>query len=125
MAVTRALRALPAIKKEAYGDIIAWLGPCIGPTAFEVGAEVRDAFCAHDPQAAACFATGAAPGKFMADLAGLARQRLRAAGVLALYGNDSSAAWCTVGNPSRFFSHRRDSALLGSSGRFAACVWRT
>jgi len=118
-------QALAAIEKEAYGDVIAWLGPCIGPTAFEVGAEVRDAFCAHDPQAAACFAAGAAPGKFMADLAGLARQRLRAAGVSALHGNDSSAAWCTVGHPSRFFSHRRDNAVLGSSGRFAACVWRT
>ena len=116
-------QALAAIKKEADGTVIAWLGPCIGPTAFEVGAEVREAFCAHDPHSARCFAPGAAPGKFMADLAGLARQRLRAAGVSALYGNDSTAAWCTVGNPSRFFSHRRDTALLGTSGRMAACVW--
>lgn len=112
-------QAPEAIETGAKEDVIAWLGPCIGPTAFEVGAEVRDAFCAHDAQAAACFVPGARAGKFMADLAGLARQRLRAAGVTALYGNDSSPPWCTVGNPSRFFSYRRD----GVGGRFAACVW--
>lgn len=117
-------QASAAIKTAAPDDVIAWLGPCIGPQAFEVGAEVREAFCAHRPEAAECFTTGAVPGKFMADLAGLARQRLRAAGVQALYGNDSSAPWCTVANPSRFFSHRRDSVRLGTSGRFAACIWR-
>ncbi len=99
---------------------MAWLGPCIGPSAFEVGPEVRAAFCAHDTAAAVCF-TPQRGGKFLADLAGLARHRLRAQGVTALYGNDSSAAWCTVSQPSRFFSHRRD----GVSGRFAACIWLT
>ena len=58
------------------------------------------------------------------DLAGLARHRLRSAGVEALHGNDGSPAWCTVSDASRFFSHRRDAGRLGSSGRMAACIWR-
>lgn len=115
----------------AATDLIAWLGPCIGPTAFEVGQEVRDAFV-QDVQGAqnlrdsaqvdsvsACFVP-LGQGKYLADLAGLARQRLAALGVSRVYGNDSSPAWCTVGNPSRFFSHRRDRV----SGRMAACIWR-
>lgn len=101
-------------------EIVAWLGPCIGPAAFEVGAEVKAAFEAHAPEAAACFVPGAAPGKWLADLPALARQRLGALGIGAVHGNDGSAAWCTVANPSRFFSHRRD----GVSGRFAALVWK-
>lgn len=105
-------------------DTLAWLGPCIGPTAFEVGDEVVQAFCDHDAASAACFAPGVSPGKHWADLAGLARLRLSRQGVTALYGNDGSAGWCTVGNPLRFFSHRRDTARLGGSGRFAACIWR-
>jgi YfiH family protein len=102
------------------GELMAWLGPCIGPTAFEVGAEVKAAFEAHASEAADCFAPAAAPGKWLADLPALARQRLRALGLAQLHGNDGSAGWCTVGNPSRFFSHRRD----GVSGRFAALVWK-
>jgi YfiH family protein len=104
--------AQPAIK------IIAWMGPCIGPTAFEVGDEVRAAFVQTHPQANSCFQPGA-PGKWWADLPGLARQRLADLGVTDVYGNDGSAPWCTVGNPSRFFSHRRDRV----SGRQAACIW--
>lgn len=106
----------------ARGDsrVIAWLGPCIGPKAFEVGEEVKAAFEAHAPEAASCFKPAGVPGKWLADLPALARQRLRAAGVDAVYGNDGSDTWCTVGNPSRFFSHRRD----GVSGRFAALVWK-
>lgn len=106
----------------AFGDTrpMAWLGPCIGPHAFEVGDEVRAAFVAQSADAAACFRPGPAPGKWWADLPALARQRLRAAGVDPAYGNDGSDAWCTVRNPLRFFSHRRD----GVSGRFAAAVWR-
>ncbi len=104
------------------GGTLAWLGPCIGPTAFEVGPEVRAAFCNHDGAAQACFV--AQPGgKFLADLAGLARLRLAALGITEVYGNDSTAPWCTVLNASRFFSHRRDTAALGGSGRFAACIW--
>lgn len=116
-----------AIKNEVSdtlgGSTMAWLGPCIGPTAFEVGPEVREAFCLHHPAAQACFVPQG-HGRFLADLAGLARLRLRALGVMRIYGNDSSAAWCTVGNASRFFSYRRDQRALGGSGRMAACIWR-
>ncbi len=107
-------------------NTIAWLGPCIGSAAFEVGAEVRAAFVDSHPGAADCF-TAAAPGKYFADLAGLARLRLQALGITQIFGNDSSAAWCTVGNGSRFFSHRRDAGIRGNgfntTGRMAACIW--
>jgi len=113
-------RAIEALGPQGAAGRMAWLGPCIGPTAFEVGEEVKAAFEAHAAEAASCFHPGAQPGKWLADLPGLARQRLRALGVASVHGNDGSAPWCTVGNPSRFFSHRRDG--LGS-GRFAALVW--
>lgn len=100
---------------------MAWLGPCIGPRAFEVGAEVKAAFEAHAPEAAQCFRPAQAEDKWFGDLAALARQRLRALGVSQVYGNDGGPDWCTVGHPSRFFSYRRDGA---ASGRFAALVWR-
>lgn len=103
----------------AASNVIAWLGPCIGPQAFEVGPEVKAAFEAQDAAAAAHFRPHA-PGKWLADLPGLARQRLAALGVRQVFGNDGGAPWCTVGNPSRFFSHRRDA---GRSGRLAACIW--
>ncbi|MBO0943253.1 laccase domain-containing protein [Acidovorax temperans] len=104
---------------------LAWLGPCIGSQAFEVGPEVREAFCAAGPQYSSCFVPSPTQqGKWLADLAGLARLRLQAMGVTRIYGNDSSAAWCTVTQSARFFSHRRDTALLGGSGRLAACIWR-
>jgi len=99
-------------------DVIAWLGPCIGPTAFEVGEEVRQAFVDQRPQAAAMFKPHT-QGKWLVDLQGLARLRLAALGITQVFGNDGSAAWCSVGVASRFFSHRRDRV----SGRFAACIW--
>ena len=131
MALTQAQQAQAAIKNEAFkssapshcADILVWLGPCIGPQAFEVGTEVRAAFCDHDSAAAAHFVAQGA-GKYLADLAALARQRLRALGVEQVYGNDSSADWCTVGNASRFFSHRLASQAGAASGRFAVCIWR-
>lgn len=105
------------------GQTLAWLGPCIGPQAFEVGAEVKAAFERVDPACGDCFAAtapnpGAAP-KWLADLPALARRRLAALGVTRVYGNDGSPAWCTVTNDSLFFSHRRDRV----SGRLAASVW--
>jgi copper oxidase (laccase) domain-containing protein len=101
-------------------DLLAWLGPCIGPQAFEVGPEVRLAFVAQDPDCRSLFvALGA--DKYLADLPGLARRRLQAVGLSRIHGNDGSPAWCTVGNASRFFSHRRDRI----SGRMAACIWRS
>ena len=122
-ALAQVQQAQSAIKIEVAADTLVWLGPCIGPQAFEVGAEVRAAFCTHDSAAAAHFVPHG-PGKYRADLAALARQRLRALGIMQIYGNDSSTAWCTVANPSRFFSHRRDGAAGGASGRFAVCIWR-
>lgn len=100
-------------------ELIAWLGPCIGPQAFEVGADVRDAFVSVSPQASQCFQP-LPGGKWLADLPALARLRLRQLGVTQVFGNDGSPPWCTVGNPLRFFSHRRDRV----SGRQVACIWR-
>ncbi len=107
---------------KGHADVLVWLGPCIGPQAFEVGAEVHAAFCDADPRADACFVSHT-EGKYLADLAGLARQRLQNMGITRIYGNDSQAAWCTVSQDLRFFSHRRDSRLRGQSGRMAACIW--
>ncbi len=110
-------------------EIIAWLGPCIGPDAFEVGAEVKAAFESRQPESGRFFKVSA-PGKYKADLADLARAQLQALGITQIYGNDSSDYWCTASNPSRFFSHRRDAGTVASggngfntTGRMAACVW--
>ena len=110
---------IAATSEAAAARTLAWLGPCIGPQAFEVGAEVRAAFLAGDAAAASAFRPHG-DGKFLADLPALARRRLQALGLRQISGNDGTGGWCTVGNPSRFFSHRRDRV----SGRFAAAVWR-
>lgn len=103
-------------------DLRVWLGPCIGPSAFEVGDEVREAFIAHHTDAQRMFQPHPAHAhKWLADLAGLARQRLQALGVLSIAGNDSTRAWCTVSQASSFFSYRRD----GVTGRFGVCIWRS
>jgi YfiH family protein len=124
-ATCASLRAL-ARPGLATGEILAWLGPCIGPGAFEVGAEVKAAFEIAQPQAGRFFVPAGA-GKYLANLPALARLRLQALGVTQVYGNDGSQPWCTVNNPSRFFSHRRDAGVggngWGSTGRMAACIW--
>lgn len=97
------------------GEVHAWLGPCIGPRCFEVGDEVRAAFHAAPP---ACFTPGALPGKHLADLCALARWRLQEAGLRP--GQIEGGGWCTVEDPSRFFSFRRDRV----TGRLAAAIWR-
>lgn len=97
------------------GSVMAWLGPAIGQAAFEVGAEVRDAFVARQAEAAQAFVAGA-PGKWHADLYVLARLRLQAAGVSQIYGG----GLCTVSDPARFFSARRDGLR---SGRMASLIW--
>ncbi len=115
-------------------DCLVWLGPCIGPTAFEVGADVKAAFAksedlkgqkpsqlASEP---ALFSPQAGQ-KYLADLAGLARLRLQAAGFMALYGNDSSLPWCTYRNSEKYHSHRRDAVSKGGAGRLAAYIWMT
>jgi len=94
--------------------VMAWLGPAIGPDAFEVGPEVREAFLAGDPGADAAFRPGK-PGKYMADLYELARRRLRATGVTELHGG----GFCTYTDAARFFSYRRSA----QSGRMGAFIW--
>ena len=101
---------------------LAWLGPAIGPEAFEVGEEVRNAFMNHAqtrslPSAAEAFvAVNSKAGKYMANFYQLARQRLSSKGLCRIYGGE----FCTVRDQTHFFSHRRD----GHSGRFAAFIWR-
>lgn len=95
-------------------QLMAWLGPAIGPTAFEVGAEVRAAFLAKDPAAELAFVAQPS-GKYLADLYQLARLRLQAAGVSAIYGGN----YCTFTQQERFFSYRRD----GQTGRQASLIW--
>ena len=119
LALTSQAQAAP---ENIAKNTLAWLGPCIGPQAFEVGPEVRAAFCADDAGAQTCFHPGES-GKYFADLPALARRRLAALGITQVYGNDGSPAWCTVAQASRFFSHRRDAGRLGSTGRMAACIW--
>jgi YfiH family protein len=114
-------RQLQAQGAQAAGTR-AWLGPCIGVQAFEVGPEVLEAF-AQDGLNTALFFMPQAGGRWLADLAGLARWRLQRLGITQLSGNTSQTDWCTVAQPSRFFSHRRDSRVLGSTGRMAACIW--
>ncbi|XBS70653.1 purine nucleoside phosphorylase YfiH [Acerihabitans sp. KWT182] len=94
-------------------DILAWLGPAIGPGAFEVGPEVREAFASHDFHAGEAFIPHGE--KYFADIYQLARLRLYAAGISQIYGGDR----CTVTESSTFFSYRRD----GVTGRMASLVW--
>jgi len=117
-AACEAVRDADAEQPRGAADVIAWLGPCIGPGTFEVGSEVKEAFEAQDAGTSALFELHA-HGKWLADLPGLARRRLAALGITRVYGNDGSPEWCTVSNPSKFFSHRRDRV----SGRFAASIW--
>ncbi|MDD5296347.1 MAG: peptidoglycan editing factor PgeF [Rhodocyclaceae bacterium] len=97
----------------APGEVLAWLGPAIGPEAFEVGAEVRQAFTEHDPEAALAFRER--EGRWLGDLYLLARQRLAVLGVAGTWGG----GLCTFGDPERFYSFRRD----GVTGRMASLVW--
>lgn len=104
---------LVAMERPA-DQLMAWLGPAIGPQAFEVGAEVRAAFCQHDPQAALAFVAHG-PDKWLCDLYLLARQRLQAAGVSRVAGGGA----CTHTEAEQFYSYRRE----GVSGRMASLIW--
>lgn len=96
-------------------EVIAWLGPAIGPDAFEVGDEVRAALVGDDEAAGRHFRPSAG-GRWLASLPALARDRLRRAGVRSVSGG----SWCTVADPERFYSHRRDR----QTGRMATLIWR-
>ncbi len=94
--------------------LIAYLGPAIGARAYEVGEDVRQAFLNADTQAGAAFAARA-PGKYLADLYQLARQRLAKTGIMAVHGG----GFCTYAENHRFYSYRRD----GPTGRMASLIW--
>ena len=108
------LEATLAEFDQPHSELIAWLGPAIGPEAFEVGDEVKRQFEDVQPAASACFRRGG-PGHWLADLYGLARERLAAAGIGVVSGGD----YCTFSDAERFFSYRRD----GVTGRMASLVW--
>lgn len=108
------LEATVAAMGAAPERVLAWLGPAIGPTAFEVGDEVRAAFVGQDGDAAAAFAPGA-PGKWLANLYALARLRLGRIGVTRVYGGGE----CTFGQADRYFSYRREAR----TGRMASLIW--
>jgi YfiH family protein len=107
-----------AALKERIGvgaQLYAWLGPAISARVFEVGAEVRAAFCAYDAQAVQAFHPSARPGHWYANLYQLARQRLHACGIEVVTGGER----CTVTEPTHFYSYRRD----GRTGRMASLLW--
>ena len=98
----------------AGNQMLAWLGPAIGPQVFEVGDEVRQTFVSHQPEAVLAFQKNTR-GRYYADIYALARLRLAAAGVTQVYGGE----YCTYTESQRFFSYRRD----GQTGRMAALIW--
>ena len=115
------LEATLGAMEVAPRKVLAWLGPAIGPQAFEVGEEVREAFVSHHPLAGVAFRPSlpgtldGTPRKWLADIYALARVRLAAAGVEAVYGG----GLCTYTDAGRFFSYRRD----GKTGRMACLIW--
>jgi len=109
------LETTVAAMQVAPRDVIAWLGAAIGPQAFEVGADVREAFVALHPEAADAFVPQSAPGKWLADIYQLARIRLGHVGVQAVYGGGR----CTFNEADSFYSYRRD----GVTGRMASLIW--
>jgi YfiH family protein len=108
------LEATVAAMGTAPARLLAWLGPCIGATSYEVGEDVRTAFVERHPEAIDCFTT-TRPGHWHCDLAGLARQRLAVAGVVRIHGGGFDTLADT-----RFYSYRRDGA---GSGRVASLIW--
>ena len=103
---------------DAPQELLAWLGPAIGPNIFEVGPEVRRVFTANAPASAGCFrASPDRDGHFFADIYALARQRLASVGVNSVYGGGE----CTMTDQSRFFSYRRS----GQTGRMASIILLT
>ncbi|HSJ81051.1 MAG TPA: peptidoglycan editing factor PgeF [Thiobacillus sp.] len=109
------LEATVAAMNVPPGEVLAWMGAAIGPQAFEVGDEVREAFIAQHAAASGAFVSQPAPGKWLADIYRLARIRLSHAGVKAVYGGGR----CTFTEANRFYSYRRD----GVTGRMASLIW--
>lgn len=113
--VQATVRAIRQRLARPDADLVAYLGPAIGPRHFEVGRDVFDAMHATLPSAGRAFVP-AANGKFLADLPALGRQALESAGVIRIYGGQE----CTFSDPTRFYSFRRDRI----TGRHAALIWR-
>lgn len=109
-----ALEAAAASLAVAPAEVLVWLGPAIGPASFEVGAEVREAFIAQHVEAESCF-VAREEGKYLGDLYALARLRLAAQGITAVYGGGLD----TFADQERFFSYRRSAR----TGRFASLIW--
>jgi hypothetical protein len=97
--------------------LMAWLGPSIGVHNFQVGEDVRAAFCDHHASDAQAFTARETPGKYLADIYALARARLERAGVTAIYGG----GLCTIDDAARFYSYRREP----QTGRMASLIWST
>jgi copper oxidase (laccase) domain-containing protein len=95
-------------------SLLAWIGPGIGRAHFEIGPEVREALLSGDPEAGGAFEPSSS-GRYLADLALLARRRLERLGIERVYGGTA----CTYASPERYFSHRRD----GRTGRQATLIW--
>ena len=110
------LEATLATMRTPPADVLAWIGPCAGPASYEVGRNVFDAFVSHDAAAVSAF-VATREGHWLADLPALARRRLIAAGMSM--ADIHGGTWCTMSEPDRFFSHRRD----GRSGRIATLAW--
>lgn len=110
------LEATVAALRTPPAQLQAWLGPAAGPQAYEIGANVRDAFLDHDPAAASAF-SATRPGHWRVDLYALARQRLAAAGLDPAHVHGGGL--CTISDPHRFHSYRRDRR----SGRMATLAW--
>lgn len=116
--IEKTIESMPVDSSE----LLVWLGPAIGPARFEVGAEVRECFVSCDAASEAHFTVVDSTGnsgqkKYLANLYGLAKDRLAACGVGSVYGGEH----CTYTDSSRFFSHRRD---RGQTGRMAALIWK-
>ncbi|MFO7582330.1 peptidoglycan editing factor PgeF [Guyparkeria sp.] len=101
----------------AGDELMAWLGPAIGPAHYVVGEEVREAFMRDYPADASAFRGASAQGKYHADLFALARARLRRQGISRVYGGER----CTFTQSDLFYSYRRDE---GRTGRMATVIWR-
>lgn len=107
---------IAAMRNAGARQILAWLGPAIGPQRFEVGPEVRQAFMDADPNVSSAFASsGTGEDKYLADIYSLAHMRLRRSGIEQIFG----AGFCTVTDSTRFYSFRRDK----TTGRMASCIW--
>ncbi len=111
------LEATVAAMQVPPGEVLAWMGAAIGPDAFEVGEDVRQTFIQQHPEAAAAFVPhpSGVPGKWLADIYQLARNRLNRVGVQAIYGGGR----CTFNETAQFYSYRRE----GVTGRMASLIW--